>query len=369
MKIKLAIAHRQLSMMKMFESNFSHFPHFEILWVAHTGTEVIQKCTKYLPDVLLLDLDIERSLPASRSVIQYLMLNSPCAILILIEAIRHEVNLVFEALGSGAWEVIDTSNLKGHVDRIAFQQVVSKIYKVVRLINSSIASPQKFKVPYLEQIKGRKSKKESKQEIEEEETDENFDELPPLLVIGASTGGPKAILQILSALPNLSSLAIVIVQHISEYFVKQMVKWLESHISIPVKMIQKKVYLKKGEILVAATNHHLILNKNRQLVYTEEPRDQVYRPSIDVFFLSVAKYWPSKNVAVLLTGMGQDGARGLKALYDAGWYTIAQHEEGCVIYGMPKAAIELKAVSKVLRIQDIAADITAHFEQKKGLST
>ena len=93
------------------------------------------------------------------------------------------------------------------------------------------------------------------------------------------------------------------------------------------------------------------------LNYTKDPIDYPYRPSIDVFFKSVAQYWTSKGTAVLLTGMGRDGAEGLKLLRSQGWYTIAQDQESCIVYGMPKAAAELNAAVEVLNPEAIATKL------------
>jgi two-component system response regulator WspF len=106
--------------------------------------------------------------------------------------------------------------------------------------------------------------------------------------------------------------------------------------------------------LLAGTNDHLVLTANLTLSYTPEPHDYPYRPSVDVFCKSVARYWPGKAVGVLLTGMGKDGAEGLLALRRAGWYTIAQDQASSVVYGMPKAAAELGAAVEVLPLAAIA---------------
>lgn len=103
----------------------------------------------------------------------------------------------------------------------------------------------------------------------------------------------------------------------------------------------------------AGTDDHLILQKNGRFKYTEEPVHYPYRPSIDVFFESAVTHWPNKIIGVLLTGMGRDGASGLLSLHNRNMFTIAQNKESCAVYGMPKAAIELNAVKKVLHIDDI----------------
>jgi two-component system response regulator WspF len=108
-----------------------------------------------------------------------------------------------------------------------------------------------------------------------------------------------------------------------------------------------------GAVWVAGTNNHLAMQPNLTLSYTAEPRAYLYRPSVDVFFESLAVHWPRKDAAVLLTGMGGDGAQGLKTLRDIGWRTIAQDEATSVVYGMPKVAAEIGAAGRILALDEI----------------
>jgi two-component system response regulator WspF len=114
-----------------------------------------------------------------------------------------------------------------------------------------------------------------------------------------------------------------------------------------------------GDVLLAGTNDHLVLSKSRVLEYREEPRDIFFRPSVDVFFDSVAEHWPHTGTALLLTGMGKDGAKGLLTLRTRGWHTIAQNEATSVVWSMPKAAIDVGAACEVLAIDQMPRAITA----------
>ena len=106
-------------------------------------------------------------------------------------------------------------------------------------------------------------------------------------------------------------------------------------------------------MLLAGTNDHLVMSKQRTLEYREEPRELFFRPSVDVFFESVADHWPQAGIALLLTGMGRDGGKGMLRLRAAGWHTIAQDETSSVVWGMPKAAVELGAACQVLPIEQM----------------
>ena len=149
----------------------------------------------------------------------------------------------------------------------------------------------------------------------------------------------------------------MIVQHVDAQFAVGMIDWLNDLTPLTVKKASVGDHPEKGIVLVACTNDHLYLQSNHTLNYTKDPIDYPYRPSIDVFFKSVAQHWTPKGIAVLLTGMGRDGAEGLNLLRSRRWHTIAQDKESCIVYGMPKAAVELNAAVEVLNPEAIATKL------------
>jgi len=197
---------------------------------------------------------------------------------------------------------------------------------------------------------------------------------PPMLVaIGASAGGPGALATVLSVLPADYRGAIVVLQHVDVQFASSMASWLAGKITLPARVAKEGDPLVPGTV-VLATGHdvHLTVTRAGVLRYVrantagastallKTPPSvpaavpaYAYAPSIDVFFESVATYWHGPAIGVLLTGMGRDGAQGLRAMRDAGAVTIAQDRASSVVYGMPKAAIELAAAGEVLPITRI----------------
>src|SRR5438046_2921116 len=159
-----------------------------------------------------------------------------------------------------------------------------------------------------------------------------------LVAIGASAGGPAALAKVLSGLPKNFPASIVVVQHVDEQFASGMAEWLSQQSVLPVRVAEQGDRPTVGTVLLAGTGDHLVLKTANRLAYTSEPSDYVYRPSVDIFFQSVNLLWPGEVVGVLLTGMGRDGALGLKALRNKGRYTIAQHRATSARYGMPNAA-------------------------------
>ena len=176
-----------------------------------------------------------------------------------------------------------------------------------------------------------------------------------LIAIGASAGGPAALAGVLKGLPKDLSAAIVIIQHVDPQFASGMAEWLSQHSALPVRVAAEGDRPTAGIVLIAGTQDHMRLKAADRLGYTAEPRDYVYRPSVDVFFQSVSQHWRGHAIGVLLTGMGRDGALGLKALRDKGHHTIAQDEASSAVYGMPKAAVTLKAAVDILPMTGIAS--------------
>jgi two-component system response regulator WspF len=185
-----------------------------------------------------------------------------------------------------------------------------------------------------------------------------------LVAIGASAGGPAALATLLAGPPGDFPAAIVIVQHVDERFADGMAQWLSRDCPLPVRVAKEGDRPEPGTVLLAATNDHLKFKSAGRIGYTPDPVAAAYRPSVDVFFESAGALWRGELVGVLLTGMGRDGAKGLKLLRDKGCYTIAQDEDSSAVYGMPKAAANLGAAVDILPLVRIAPRLIETFKQK-----
>jgi chemotaxis response regulator CheB len=175
-----------------------------------------------------------------------------------------------------------------------------------------------------------------------------------VVVIGASAGGVEALRELAHHLPRDFPAAIVIVQHVDEQFAPGMVTWLGQQTALTVKVAAEGDRLAPGTVLLAGTSNHLVFKGADRVGYEVEPTGYSYRPSVDVLFQSAGHHWPGDVIGVLLTGMGRDGAVGLRALRNQGHHTIAQDEASSAVYGMPKAAVALDAVVEVLPLARIA---------------
>ena len=329
--MKIAIVNDTVIAVEALRRVLLTVPEHQVAWIAKDGAEAVAKCAKDTPDLILMDLlmPVMDGVEATRQIMKL----SPCAIVIVTANVGQDAAKVFEAMGYGALDAVNTPILSSQEKPEAALALLKKIATISKLIGKS--------------TQGSNLKPQ------------NFCDtaLPPLVAIGSSTGGPKALATILARLPANFGAAIAIVQHIDAQFAVGMIDWLNDLTPLSVKKASVGDRLEKGTVLVACTNEHLCLQSNHTLNYIKEPIDYPYRPSIDVFFKSVAHYWTPKGTAVLLTGMGRDGAEGLNLLRCQGWHTIAQDEESCVVYGMPRAAAELNAAVEVLNPDAIATSL------------
>ncbi|MDD2463861.1 MAG: chemotaxis response regulator protein-glutamate methylesterase [Desulfobulbus sp.] len=180
-----------------------------------------------------------------------------------------------------------------------------------------------------------------------------------VVVVGASTGGTEALRVFLEMLPE-DSPGIVIVQHMPEHFTSAFANRLNSICRVTVKEAENNDTVVRGRALIAPGNHHLLLKRSGARYYVEikdGPLVSRHRPSVDVLFRSAARYAGKNAVGVIMTGMGDDGARSMKEMYDAGAITIAQDEATCVVFGMPAEAIKHGGVHKIMPLERIAQEV------------
>jgi chemotaxis response regulator CheB len=266
-----------------------------------------------------------------------IMASTPCAIVIVTANVDDNSSKVFEAMGAGALDAVNTPVLESPTATDGATALLAKIETIRKLIGAAPASratPSPVQPP------------------------ENQEPSPsPLVVIGASAGGPAAIAKVLSQLPADFAAPIVIVQHVDSQFSRGLADWLDYQTPLQVRLAQEGERPVAGVVLLAANDNHLVFANHTGLSYTRYPLESSYRPSVDVFFKSVASYWRGEVLAIILTGMGRDGAEGLRTLHEKGHHTIAQDRTTSAVYGMPKAAAELHAASEILPLEQIGPRI------------
>ena len=304
-------------------------PEHDISWTAHDGGEAVSFCAGDIPDLILMDI----AMPVMGGVEATctIMRETPCAILIVTKDLGSNASLIFEAMGCGALDAVgmpyfgDDGSITG----------ADELLKKIATINKIVCGNRRG---------GRSHRKRSSV----------GKEAPLLVAIGSSTGGPKILVSIISRLPSQIETPIVIVQHVDAHFTRSLAEWLDEQTPLTVTIARENDYPRKGMVYLAETNDHLVMSPDFTFHYTPDPVDYPFRPSVDSFFNSLVANWPTKGTAILLSGMGKDGASGLLALRKAGWKTVAQDKESSVVFGMPKAAIEIEAAEEVLSPHEIA---------------
>ena len=342
--MKIGIANTSQTSQEILVRILGTVPHWKICCKAATDVDTILQCALDCPDLLLIDVNF--LVKNGLEVIDTLIKKSPCAIVITTDNIKENASIVFEAMGHGALDVVKIPD----ENQKEIGSFIKKFEQYEILLGKT---PPKYKCETL----GSSSQMAKSIYLEVA--------LPSLILMGASTGGPLALAKILSAFPQDSKASIIIIQHVDEQFARGFVEWLQLQTKLTVCLAENGVRPAEGVVLVAGTNHHLVMTSDLTLKYTEVSLGDIYHPSIDVLFSSVAKEWPEKSIAVLLTGMGKDGAVGLKALRDVGWRTFVQEEESCVIFGMPKAALDLEAAEKALDLDNISKEILTILKDKE----
>ena len=319
-------------------------PEHQVVWIARNGQEAVKRCKEYTPDLILMDLmmPVMNGVEATREIMQ----SSPCPILVVTSTVTGNSAKVFEAMSAGALDAVATPVI-GKMGEVAKGgELLKKIYRIGQLTGSLHNKP------------GYGTKVIAKPKVKIEGVD--------LVILGCSTGGPKILIEILSTLPKNFPAAIIIIQHMDEQFTPGLVGWMNSQIKLPVRVACAGAIPEPGKVLMACTDDHLIMTPTLTLSYSKEPKDNFYHPSVDVFFSSVARFWPGDGVAALLSGMGRDGAEGLLALHNRNWYTIAQDQESSIVYGMPKAAAQLGAATDILPANKIGKAISNYLLTKQS---
>jgi len=340
--IKVAIAHKDPMKAQRLRLEVSKKTSFQIIWMAHCAEEAIDFCRRERPDVILADVNITSN--AALGFVATIMAETPCLIVLLASYRLHHEALIFDMMGQGAMDVVNTDFLELDLNlEHGLEQLLGKL----AVVGTLLGMPHETKKPELP-VKA-VSPVEAK--------------FPPLVLIGSSTGGPAALAHMMKQYPLQPNFTTIIVQHVDEQFTNSLARWLTLQTNHLVEVIKPGLKPVLGAIYLAGENKHLVMNSKRELTYSLQPENKFYKPSLDVFFHSVLEYWPKKAVAILLTGMGEDGAAGLKALHDHGWFTIAEHRQSCVVYGMPKAAIDLNAATEVIRLNHITSRILSYFKE------
>lgn len=335
------------SLTHMLESD----PEIRVVATAHDGREGIDKINTFKPDIVTLDIEMPGM--DGLTALKLIMEQMPVPVL-MVSALTTEgaqatiqafdlgaVDFISKDLSSTAMRINDMRNeLVEKIKQIARSRLIQTRFRMRRLVQSSygkkvVSKPRTNQVAFGSMIA-------------------NFH----AVMLGVSTGGPQALLKVIPRLPEHFPLGIGVVQHMPPRFTRTLAERLDSVSNIFVKEAEHGEPLEAGKVLIAPGGKHMKFNSTGSSVTTEisdEPIDILYRPSADVMMKSAATAFQGPLLGIIMTGMGKDGVKGLKHIKSKGGYVIAQDEESCVVYGMPRAALEEGVVDSMLSLDNISA--------------
>ena len=310
----------------------------EVVGTAADGEKGVQCVKEFRPDVVL--MDIEMPVMDGLTALAYVMAECPTPVLMLSALNKRDADIAVKSLHHGAVDFIAKPSgvISYDIDRLR-DEILTKVKTAARANVSALdlrLPPQSYLRP------GARPEKRKK-----------------IVVIGASTGGPKALDTILAGLPRDISAAIVVIQHMGTEFISSFVERLQWLTSLRISLAQKDEIIHSGRVLIGPGDRNTMIlrdGKSKKIGFSREPSVSG-TSTIDYTMESAARAYGEECVGVLLTGLGSDGTQGMKAIRDAGGSTIAEDQSTCVVFGMPKAAIEMGCVDEVVPLDRIAGAI------------
>jgi len=350
-KIRVLIVDDSAVVRQTLSSIIDGDPELEVMATAGDPFQAAEKMRTEIPDVITLDVEMPRM--DGLTFLKKIMSQHPTPVVICSSLTTAGSDTISKAIQYGAVEIITKPKMG---TKVFLEE--SRI-RVCDSIKAAFNADIKKHTFLLEKAQPKLSADAvlAKSKTILTETTEK------IIVIGASTGGTEAIRHLLQALPA-DTPGIVIVQHMPEHFTASFAKRLDETCHLSVKEASNNDTVLRGLALIAPGNKHMLLKRSGARYFVEVndgPLVNRHRPSVDVLFRSSARYAGKNALGIILTGMGDDGAKGLKEMHDTGAYTIAQDAESCVVFGMPKEAIEAGGVSKVIPLSKIADEIIRTF--------
>jgi two-component system chemotaxis response regulator CheB len=337
--IKVLVVDDSAVMRKLISEILDEHPEIEVIGTAKNGVIALELVSKLQPDVVTMDIEMPKM--DGLTAVQHLMNENPIPVIMISAMDKRQADITMKALEFGAVDFISKTSGTLSLD----------IDKKKSILISKVKTAAGIRVSRLDKI--------HKTPLAYPKLQTDGDDW--IVTIGASTGGPKAIPEVLSRLPRNLPAAILIVQHMPEGFTRSFAERLNWYTSLEVKEAEEAETIVNGKVYIAPGEKHMEVYGN-EIHLSNGPPVNYVRPSADILMTSAAKSYGSKCIGVLLTGMGSDGGNGLKVIKEHGGKTIVQNEETCVVYGMPKAAVNLRVADTIVPLQKIANNIILSLE-------
>lgn len=367
-KIRVLIVDDSAFMRKAISMMISDDPAIEVIGTANNGAEGVEKVHELLPDLVTMDIEMPRmdGLTALRKI----MKERPTPVMMVSSLTSEGAQATFDALELGAVDFIPKQLSYVSLDIVKIKKdLVEKIKQIHKRRALLMAT---FRSQRIAQM-AKKSKKPSASRSASARpriipAKPSIARLPKKLLrivaIGTSTGGPPALQAVIPHLPKNFPVPVLVVQHMPPTFTASLARRLDGLSQIQVKEAEPGEDIQRGVVYIAPGDRHMTIKKRvgiSRINLSTEPDDTLYKPSVDILMSSVAEQYHGNTLAIIMTGMGKDGVIGLKKIKASGGLVIAQNEETCVVYGMPRAAIDAGITDAISPIERIAADMVSCF--------
>lgn len=344
--IKVLIVDDSAFMRKSLSMMLESDPEIKVAATARNGSEALEKIQEHKPDIVT--LDIEMPVMDGLTALEKIMKDMPLPVLMVSSLTTEGAKATLDAMNLGAVDFIPKQLSYVSLDIVKIKdELIQKVKLIVR--NRSLRQRlERIKSGGVQTAPVKKSTNlgNLKRPIEE----------MAALVVGVSTGGPNALLKIIPQLPASFPLGVAVVQHMPPHFTKSMAERLNSISNLHIKEAEEGDYIERGVVLIAPGGKQMTFKKNGVKITANisvEPQNTLYKPSADIMIASAADVYKRPLLGLILTGMGKDGLEGLKLVKQKKGYIIAQDEESCIVYGMPKAVVDEGISDAVLSLEEI----------------
>lgn len=350
--VKVLVVDDSAFMRNILTNMLSSDPGITIVGTAKDGLEAIEKVALLKPDIVTMDVEMPKM--DGITALKHIMEKTPVPVIMVSSLTDEGAKVTLDALDLGAVDFIPKNLSDLSVNIVMIKEAL--IEKIKLLAKKGVPrrtpkTPEKIAAEI-------RARDESHVVIPQRMTGERR---TAIIAIGTSTGGPKALQDVITQLPQEFPLPIVIAQHMPPNFTGPFAERLNQCSKIGVKEAEEGDVLKPGLALLAPGRGHMRVTRRRDMnvviTISEQREEYIYRPSVDALMLSVAECFPGRALGIILTGMGNDGLKGLAALKKTGGRIFAQNEQTCVVYGMPKAVVDAGIADKVLPLEDMAGEI------------
>ncbi|WP_032122009.1 protein-glutamate methylesterase/protein-glutamine glutaminase [Clostridium amazonitimonense] len=355
-KIKVIVVDDSALMRKIISDMLNEESDIEVIDIARNGEELLSKLEKHRPDAITLDVEMPK-MDGITALKELKRKNIHIPVIMLSSISTKGTELTMECLEAGAFDFIPKPS--GTISLDINKVRNDLIEKIRAAYNKSSAQVNRNFNKFEKRTQSLKEEREAKREALRKRKEAETDALGKIdaVVIGASTGGPKALYTVVTALPVNLGVPVIIVQHMPAGFTKAFAERLNNNSDIKVVEAFDGQNIEKNVVYIAPGGFHLEVGGDGKLHLNTEPTIWGVRPAVDKLFISASKIYGSRLMSVVLTGMGRDGAGGTVEVKSRGGFTLSEDESTCTIYGMPKAAYETGKVDLVLPLEEIPVHI------------